>query len=130
MTQLSQEMLMDREFFMTDATKIAWIFFSHIRGCGGNRTNPSAYEFATAFTLASIIFLQLINFQIVNQTKTNLCFFFCLLHRKLQKKEYKMKIILIIVLSLTCLVAMKMMILSKKLVSKQPIFYRKVLLLI
>ena len=54
--QLSEEMLLKKDYFMTKRCNQGCLenFFNRIRGCGGNRINPSAYELATAFKLASI----------------------------------------------------------------------------
>ena len=56
MLQLSEEMLINWEYFMTKRCNQDCLenFFSRIRGCGGNRTNPSAYEFSSAFKISAI----------------------------------------------------------------------------
>ncbi|XP_035233419.1 uncharacterized protein LOC118205225 [Stegodyphus dumicola] len=54
--KLSEEMLHEREYFMTKRCNQDCLenFFSRIRGSGGNRTNPSAYEFSSLFKIACV----------------------------------------------------------------------------
>ena len=53
---LTDEMLQHMNYFMTKRCNQDCLenFFSRIRGSGGNRTDPSAFDFASAYRLASV----------------------------------------------------------------------------
>ena len=66
--QLSKELLTQIEYFMAGRCNQHCIenLFSRVRGSGGNRTNPTAYEFQSAYKLASVNMY-------MNKNKTSNC---------------------------------------------------------